>query len=109
MSQTLPALVTDHSTACPPGQQLNLLRALFAAFEWMSRKAEQRMSAMQAMSEPGQSAPAAMAQQRSQQASPQAAMNTAAVIPTVVAFAPLRPLARGLRNSKGDFCFKQGS
>ena len=109
MRPNLPWNTVEPNPACPPGQPKSLARALFAAIAWMARKAEQRMSTMQTACGPAQTASAAMAQQRRQQATPQAATLTAAVIPTAVAFAPVRSNARGLRNSKGDFSFKKGS
>jgi hypothetical protein len=90
MSPTLPRIVAKRSPTRPPGRHWSLVRALSAAFEWLTRKAQASMH----------SAPASMPQPGSQQN-----MAQPGIIPAV-AFAPVQPHVNGLWKSKGDFHFK---
>jgi len=93
MSPTLPNIVAKRRTDCPSGQHWNLTRALSAVFERLAKKAQLHM----------RSTPDSMPQPQSQQSMAHAGMMPA------VAFAPVRPYARGLWNSKGDFYLKMGA
>ena len=102
MSPTTPKICRDSFRIFPIRLHVACKRSLSGIFQRMARKAQQCMQFMQTMAEWMWAAASASSMPS------QAMACTDPVICTDVAFAPVCPSRRGLRNSKGDFYFKDG-
>ena len=100
MNPTTPEIATGRFRVFAARLRVTRKLTVSRGFQWMARKAQQ---CMQRMANFAQSASASMTGWCFRPF-----MMPQAVVRTAVAFAPVRPSRRELRNSKGDFYFYRG-